>query len=125
MVCTLWGGCGGNMVVNVCGITIPNSRETKIFIFFTKSTTQKGMHTITLQINNNNALKTIQNLKDKHFISIIENSNLHSPSLSGTPMSLNEFKNWIKDAGQTSTVSLNEAKGKWAHKRKQLQKLIK
>jgi hypothetical protein len=83
------------------------------------------MHTITLQINNDSALKTLRNLEEKHFINILENSDLDSPSLPGSPLSLNEFKNWIKDAEKTSTVSLTHAKEKWAGKRKQLQKLIR
>jgi hypothetical protein len=83
------------------------------------------MHTIILQINNDNALKTLRDLETKHFISILENSDIDSPSLPGKPLSLNEFKNWIKDAEQTSTVSLTEAKEKWANKKIQLQKLIK
>ena len=83
------------------------------------------MHTITLQINNNDALKTLQALENKHFISILENSDLDSPSLSGEPLSLAEFKSWIKDAEKAPTVSLTQAKEKWANKRKQLQKLIK
>jgi hypothetical protein len=83
------------------------------------------MHTITLQINNNNALKTLQTLESKHFISIIDNSELDSPSLPGAALSINEFKNWIQNAEQSTTVSLNQAKEKWASKRKQLQKLTK
>ena len=83
------------------------------------------MHTITLQVNNGNALKTLRSLETKHFISILENSNIDSPALPGTPLSLSEFRNWIKDAEQAPTISLNEAKEKWASKRKQLLKLTK
>ena len=83
------------------------------------------MHTITLQINNKNALKTLRNLETKHFVNIIENSNIHSPALPGTPLSLNEFKKWIINAEQTPAVSLNHAKEKWASKRKQLRELSK
>ena len=71
------------------------------------------MHTLTLQINDNVALKTIQNLESKHFISIIGNSDIDSPSLPGAALGLNEFKNWVKAAEKTSTLSLTEAKEKW------------
>jgi hypothetical protein len=83
------------------------------------------MQTITLQINNSNALKILRELETKHLIRILENSELDSPSLPGSALSLSQFKSWIKEAEQTSTVSLNEAKEKWANKRKQLQRLIK
>ncbi len=75
------------------------------------------MQTIILQINNDNALKALLDLESKHLISILENSDIDSPSLPGAALSLNEFKNWIKEAEQTSTVSLIEAKEKWAKKR--------
>ncbi len=83
------------------------------------------MHTITLQINNSDALKTLQVLENSHAISILENSDWDSPSLSGEPLRLAQFKNWIKDAENTPTVSLTDAKEKWANKRKQLQQIIK
>ena len=83
------------------------------------------MHTITLQINNNDALKTLRNLENKHFISILENSDVDSPSLPGEPINLTKFKNWIKDAEKVPTVSLTQAKEKWASKRQQLKKLMK
>jgi hypothetical protein len=44
------------------------------------------MHTITLQINNESALKTLQTLESKHFISILENSDVDSPALPGAPL---------------------------------------
>ncbi len=81
------------------------------------------MHTITLQINSDDALKTLQDLEGRHLISIIESSNVDSPSLPGAALSLNEFKNWVQHAEQTSTVSLTEAKEKWVSRKKQLQNL--
>lgn len=100
-------------------------RKTNLFSNFEVTNDSSCMHTITVLINDNNALKTLQNLESKHFISIIENSDLDSPSLPGAALSLSEFKNWIMDAESASTVSLNQAKEKWANKRKQLQKLIR
>lgn len=82
------------------------------------------MHTITLQINNNDALKTLRTLEDKQLISILDNSELGSPALSGDPMSVAEFKHWIMDAEKTATVSLIQAKAKWANQKKLLQKRI-
>ena len=83
------------------------------------------MHTITLQINNNIALKALQSLKTKKFISILEDSEIGSPALPGAALSLTEFKEWIADAEQAPLVSLNDAKQIWADKRKRLQQLTK
>ena len=50
---------------------------------------------------------------------------LHSPTLPGSPLTLKTFKTWIADAEATTTVSLKNAKEKWAGKRKQLVKFTK
>ena len=76
------------------------------------------MQTITIQINNDDALKTLRTLENKHFISIVENKVMDSPALPGAPLSLDEFKKWIKDSEQTPTVSLSEVKERWANKKK-------
>jgi len=83
------------------------------------------MQTVTLQINNNAALKTLQELENKHFISIVQKTELDIPSLPGSPLSLIEFRQWVSDAENSSSVSLNDAKEIWASKRKQLRNLIK
>ena len=83
------------------------------------------MQTLTLEIKNTSALKTLQNLEEKHFIRIVDDAYLDSSSLPGTPLSLKAFKNWISDSENAPRVDLKEAKSKWANKRKQLQRLIK
>jgi hypothetical protein len=83
------------------------------------------MQTRTIQITDNNGLKAIHALEDKHFIRIVENSDFDSPSLPGSALSIKAFKTWITNAENTPTIDLKEAKAKWATKRKQLQKLIK
>jgi hypothetical protein len=82
------------------------------------------MHTITVQINNNNALKTLRSLEDKQLISIIDDSEIDSPAIPGAALSLSAFKDWVQGAEKGATVSLTEAKERWAFRRKQLQKLI-
>jgi hypothetical protein len=52
-------------------------------------------------------------------------SNIQSPALQGSPLSNQEFVNWVKAAEETPAISLHEAKTKWANKRKQLQRLSK
>ena len=48
-----------------------------------------------------------------------------SPSLKGNPMTNKEFINWIENAEIMNSVSLKDAKTKWAKKRLLLQKLTK
>jgi hypothetical protein len=48
-----------------------------------------------------------------------QDSNL-SPAFPGNPLSYDEFKSWIAACEKTPTVSLKEAKAKWAKKKKKL-----
>jgi hypothetical protein len=64
-------------------------------------------------------------LEEKHHIRIVDDANLDSPALPGARMSLKAFKEWISKSEDAPTVSLIEAKSKWAEKRKQLQKLTR
>ncbi len=83
------------------------------------------MQTLTVEINNSTALKTLENLASKHFITIIDKTDLDSPALPGKALTLTEFKNWINAAENAPSVSLTEAKQTWANKRKQLEKLTR
>jgi hypothetical protein len=86
---------------------------------------RKDMQTVTVEINSKNALKALENLEEKHFIRIIEKTEISSPSLPGKPLGITEFKQWIASAEAAPAISLQEAKTKWASKRKQLHKLTK
>lgn len=83
------------------------------------------MQTLTVQITNDNALKTLYALEEKQFINILDEFASNSPALPGTSLNINAFKNWIANAENTATVDAKKAKLKWASKRKQLEKLIK
>jgi hypothetical protein len=83
------------------------------------------MQTLTVEIRNTGALKTLQNLEEKHFIKIVDDTYLDSPSLPGTPLSLKAFKNWISQSEHVTGVDLKVAQSKWANKRKKLQKLTR
>lgn len=83
------------------------------------------MQTLTVQVTNQNALKALHILEEKKFIRIVDDSYLDSAVLPGVPMPLKAFKKWIADAEATATVSLKEAKQKWANKKNQLHKLPK
>ncbi|TAE37416.1 MAG: hypothetical protein EAY66_05880 [Sphingobacteriales bacterium] len=48
-----------------------------------------------------------------------------SPALMGSPLSNQEFLNWVQQAENTNTISLQEAKDKWAIKKEQLLQMTK
>ena len=48
-----------------------------------------------------------------------------SPALQGNPLTNDEFKNWILQAENQPTLSLQDAKDKWKNKRQQLLQIIK
>ena len=83
------------------------------------------MHILTVQINNQDALKALYILKEKRFIKIIEDSNIHSPVLPGKSLSFKAFKTWIVAAETDTTTSVKIVKQKWENKKRQLAKLTK
>jgi len=83
------------------------------------------MQTLTVQVTDQMALKTLHKLEEKNFIKIVEDSDLDSPALPGRPLPLKAFKQWINETEADDTLSLKEGRKKWAVKRKQLQKLTR
>jgi hypothetical protein len=83
------------------------------------------MQTLTVQVTDNNGLKALHALEQKHFIRILENPGTDSPALPGNALGMDAFRNWISEADDSPTITLQEAKAKWAHKKKQLLKLTK
>ena len=81
------------------------------------------MQTIFVEVSNDLAMNELQSMQSKKLIKII-NPNFESLSLPGKPISITAFKKWIKDAENVETISLNEAKKRWANKKKKLQALI-
>lgn len=81
------------------------------------------MQTLTIQITDDNGLKALHALEEKHFIRIVEKKEFDSPALPGEAMNLKAFQNWIRTSEDSPNITLREAKAKWANKRKQLQKL--
>ncbi|MEN8122611.1 MAG: hypothetical protein ABFS35_19875 [Bacteroidota bacterium] len=82
------------------------------------------MQTITIELTNNNALKFLQDLENKHLIRILKGPVLNSYALPGEPLSEDDFKKWVEHAENSQTVSLTEAKQRWATQKEKLQKLI-
>lgn len=83
------------------------------------------MHIVTIELKNENALEALHSLEEKHLIKIVSEETKKSPSIPGNPLLLKSFKNWVAEVESAATVSLIEAKQKWARKRKQLVKLTK
>ena len=83
------------------------------------------MQTLIIQVTNRDALETLHTLEKKHFIKIVDDSDIDSPALPGTPLTLKAFKNWISDAEKAPTISLNDAKKEWESKRMKLAELTR
>ena len=82
------------------------------------------MQTITIELTDNNSLKALQELEHKRVIRIVKEPDINSFALPGEPISEEDFKKWIEYAENSPTVSLSEAKQRWATQKKKLQKLI-
>jgi len=82
------------------------------------------MQTLKIELTDNNSLKALQELEHKHLIRIVKEPDLNSLSLPGEPISEDDFRKWVKYAENSPTVSLSEAKQRWATQKKKLQKLI-
>lgn len=67
----------------------------------------------------------MQRLEQKRFICILPESEIDSVAILGEPMSLNLYKNWIKNTEKEETVNLKKVEHKWIARRKKLQQLIK
>ena len=83
------------------------------------------MQTITIELTGNSSLKALKDLENKHLIRILNEPDLSSYSLSGEPITNEDFRSWVEYAENSPTVSLNEAKLRWAEQRKKLQKLTR
>ena len=83
------------------------------------------MQTITIELTGNNSLKALQDLENKQLIRILKDPDLNSYSLSGEPISNEDFRRWVEYAENSPTHSLQKAKQRWAEQKKTLQKLIR
>ena len=82
------------------------------------------MQTITIKLTGKKSLKALQDLEHKQLIRIVKETDLDSYSLPGEPISKKDFIKWINYTENNPTVSLKEARQKWALQKKNLQKLI-
>ena len=83
------------------------------------------MKTLTIELTDNSSLKALQDLEHKNLIRIVKEPDLNSYALPGEPISEEDFKRWGEYAEDSPTVSLTEAKQRWATQKKKLQNLIR
>jgi len=83
------------------------------------------MQTLTIELTGNNSLKALQDLENKHLIRIVKEPDLNSYSLPGEPISNEDFRRWVEYAENSTTVSLTQAKQRWAEQKKKLQRPIR
>jgi hypothetical protein len=81
------------------------------------------MQTILIQVSDKSAIHELESMQSKKLIRIV-NPDMESYALPGNPVSLFALKQWIKEAESAETISLSEAKKRWAAKRKKLHALI-
>ena len=82
------------------------------------------MVSITIELKGEDALKALEDLEEKDLIRIVKEPDRNLYTLPGEPMSDEDFRNWIEFAENTPSLTLNEAKQRWADQKKKLQKLI-
>ena len=82
------------------------------------------MQTLTIEITHKKGIAALEDLAEKNFIRIMEPS-ASSFALPGEPASIKEFKQWINQAEENNTITLKDAKSKWASRKKQLLLLTK
>lgn len=83
------------------------------------------MQTVTIELTDNNSLKALQELEHKQLIRIVKQPDLNSYALAGEAISAEDFKKWVEYSENFPTVSITEAKKRWASQKKKLQKLIR
>ena len=76
------------------------------------------MQTIVIELTDSNSLKALQDLERQHIIRIRNEPD--SYSLPGEPISDDDFKRWVDYTESSPTVSLTEAKQRWAAQRNKL-----
>jgi len=83
------------------------------------------MQTLTIELTGTDSLKALKDLEHKRLIRILKNPDLDSYALPGEPISEEDFKKWIEYTEDSPTLSITEAKLRWASQKKKLQKLIR
>ena len=83
------------------------------------------MQTLRIELTGNNSLKALQELEYKNLIRIVKDPDLNTYALPGELINESDFKDWVEYMEESPTISLNEAKKRWAAQKEKLQKLIR
>jgi hypothetical protein len=83
------------------------------------------MQTLTIELTGNNSLKALKELEHKRLIRIVNIPDLNSYALPGEGITEDDFKKWVEYTEDSPTVTVAEAKQRWATQKKKLQKLIR
>lgn len=83
------------------------------------------MQTLTIELTDDNSLKALQDLEHRHLIRIVKEPQVNAYALPGEGISEEDFKKWVEYAEDSPTVSITDAKQRWATQKKKLQKLIR
>lgn len=83
------------------------------------------MQTLKIELTGYDSLKILKDLENKHMIRIVNEPNLNSYALPGEQISEQDFNNWVDYAEDSATISITEAKQRWATQKGKLQKLIR
>jgi len=84
------------------------------------------MQTILIELKDKRAFEELHNLEEKQLIRIVmEDGTGSSYALSGDPVSLEDFRQWITQAENTAYISITQAKKQWQARKKKLRLLIK
>ena len=91
-----------------------------------QETSISDMRTLTIQIQNKSAMKEIHALEERHVIRIVKKSesDINSPAIPGTTLTLQAFKSWVGSAEAAPSISLKAAQSQWGRQRKKLQRLV-
>ena len=92
-------------------------------MYFEKTT--NAMQTLTIELTGSNSLKALQDLEQKDLIRILKEPNVSLYSLPGEPISDEDFRKWVEYAENSPSLSLTEARQRWADQKMKLQKLIR
>lgn len=83
------------------------------------------MQKLTIELTDPNSLKVTQDLEQKRIIRIVNYPDLDSYALPGNAISEEDFKQWVEYAQESPSISITEARERWALQKKKLEKLIR
>lgn len=84
------------------------------------------MQTVLVELKNKKAFEELQDLEERQMIRIINEADpAFSLALPGDPVSVEDFRKWIRHVENTPTISLTQAKQQWQARKKNLRQLIK